>query len=230
MSARDTALAIIERARRDGRVTLAEHESKELVAAYGIPVNQGRLVEDEAGLEAACQAVGWPVALKASAADLAHKTEAGVVRLGLADMAAARQAWREIRQAAPRAPVLAQEMVSGQRELVMGLVRDAQMGPAVMFGLGGIFTEALKDFAFRLAPLEARDAREMLGEIRGKAILGALRGLPPADAEALAAMLVGLGRLGAELGDVAEVDLNPVILAGARPVAVDALVVLTPRA
>ena len=122
--------------------------------------------------------------------------------------------------------LLVQEMVKGSRELVIGMIRDAQFGPCVMFGLGGIFTEVLKDVSFRIAPLEKRDALEMAQEIKGAPILGAFRGMSPVDMDLLASMLINAGKLGLELDAVKEVDVNPLIISGNKPVAVDALVVL----
>jgi len=125
--------------------------------------------------------------------------------------------------------VLVQEMIKGQRELVVGLTRDPQFGPCVMFGLGGIFTEILKDISFRVAPLEKHDALEMMREIKGHKILDAVRGMPAADIDALADILIAVGRIGLENDDVKEIDINPLILQGSKPVAVDALVVLDPN-
>jgi acetyl-CoA synthetase (ADP-forming) len=110
------------------------------------------------------------------------------------------------------------------------MIRDAQFGPCVMFGLGGIFTEVLKDVSFRIAPLERRDALEMAQEIKGAPVLGAFRGMPPVDMELLVSMLINAGKLGMELEAVKEVDVNPLIISGNKPVAVDALVVLEDKA
>jgi len=117
-------------------------------------------------------------------------------------------------------------MVAGRRELAAGLVRDADFGPCVMFGLGGIFTEILHDVAFRKAPLDEPDALDLLQGIKGRRILEGARGLPPADRGELADLLIRLGRLGREHPAVEEIDLNPIILAGSRPVVADALIVL----
>ena len=122
--------------------------------------------------------------------------------------------------------VLVQQMIRGQRELVLGLTRDPQFGPCVMFGLGGIFTEVLNDTTFRVAPLEKRDALEMMQEIKARKILDAVRGMEAADRELLAQMLITVGRIGMENEKIKEIDINPVIISGGRPVAVDALVVL----
>jgi acetyl-CoA synthetase (ADP-forming) len=122
--------------------------------------------------------------------------------------------------------ILVQQMIKGSRELVIGMIRDAQFGPCVMFGLGGIFTEVLKDVSFRIAPLEKRDALEMAQEIKGSPILGAFRGMPAVDMELLSALLINAGKLGLENDAIKEVDANPLIISGNKPVVVDALVVL----
>jgi acetyl-CoA synthetase (ADP-forming) len=117
-------------------------------------------------------------------------------------------------------------MVRGSRELVVGMTRDPQFGPCVMFGLGGIYTEILRDVSFRVAPLEKRDALQMTQEIRGRKILESVRGMPPADMEALCRILIQVGQIGMEHGAIKEIDINPLILSGSQPVAVDALVIL----
>ena len=119
-----------------------------------------------------------------------------------------------------------QEMIKGSRELVVGLTRDAQFGPCVMFGLGGIFTEMLEDISFRVAPLKKQDALEMMREIRAHKILGAIRGMTAADLEMLAEILIRVGQIGMENEAIKEIDINPVILSRGKPIAVDALVVL----
>ena len=122
--------------------------------------------------------------------------------------------------------LLVQEMVKGSRELMVGMTRDAQFGPCVMFGLGGIFTEILKDVSFRVAPITKRDAFEMMEEIKARKILDEIRGMPAADREALSEILIKIGQVGLENESVKEIDVNPLILQESKPVAVDALVVL----
>ena len=223
-------MSIIETALKQGRTTLSEYESKQFLASYGLPVTREILVESEADLGPALKEVGFPLVLKGCSADVAHKTETGLIRLDLRSEDEARAAFGEIMAALPESggAVLVQEMVKGQRELVVGLTRDPQFGPSVMFGLGGIFTEVLHDVSFRVAPLERRDALEMMSEIRGAKILDAVRGMAPADRDKLAEILMAVGRIGLEHDAVGEIDINPLILKGADPVAVDALVVLTP--
>jgi acyl-CoA synthetase (NDP forming) len=223
------AKELIRNAQQEGRATLSEYEAKQLLAAYDIPVTQERLVRERAELAAAARQIGYPLVMKGCAARIAHKTEKNLVRVDVrneAEALACYDALMAAMAAEADAAVLVQEMVAGRRELVVGLTRDPQFGACVMFGLGGIFTEILKDITFRKAPLELRDAMEMMHEIKGHKILEAVRGMPAADTQALARILMQVGQIGLELDAVAEIDLNPVILSGARPVAVDALIVL----
>ncbi|MBP1632050.1 MAG: acetyl-CoA synthetase [Acidobacteria bacterium] len=223
-----TAAALLAAAAGRGQQALAEHEAKQVLAAYGLPVTREVLVTTREQAAAAAAQIGYPVVLKASSPAIPHKTERGLVRLGLPDATAALAAYDAIAAALQGLPggVLVQEMVPGPRELALGLVRDPTFGPCVMFGLGGILTEALGDVTFRRAPLAPEDARDMMEDIRGRGLLQAVRGLPAADRAALAEMLVALGTLGLEQEAVQEIDLNPVILAGARPIVADALIVL----
>jgi acetate---CoA ligase (ADP-forming) subunit beta len=210
--------------------TLSEHESKQLLAKAGIAIPDERLVESpDAAVQAAAD-LGFPVALKLCGRKIAHKTERGLVRLGLHDAASVRAA-AEALFAARRpedgdARVLVCRMVSGRREVIAGLVRDPQFGPCVMLGLGGIFAEALGDVAFAVAPLARGDAEDLIDALQYKRILGEFRGEPPVDRAALARVLETLGRIGAERADVRSIDINPLIVAGATPVVIDALVEL----
>jgi acetyl-CoA synthetase (ADP-forming) len=159
---------------------------------------------------------------------LSHKTESGLVRIDIRNEQEALSAFEEIKDGmkVPGGAVPVQEMVKGPRELVVGLTRDIQFGPCVMFGLGGIFTEILKDTAFRVAPLEREDALDMMQEIKARKILDAVRGMPAADTEQLADILIKVGKMGLENDSIKEIDINPIILSGPKPIAVDALVVL----
>lgn len=207
---------------------MSEHESKAFLAGRGIAATRETAAASLDAALAAAAALGYPVALKASGAELAHKTERGLVQLWLRGPEEVRAAWARLAAGlgAEPAEVLVQEMVGDPREFVAGLVRDPQYGPTVMFGLGGIYTEALKDVAFRVAPLSLADALDMQDELRGRALLEPQRGGPAADRQALAEVLVALGRLGLEEDALKEIDINPLKLgAGGRPLAVDALVV-----
>ncbi|MBI5583193.1 MAG: acetate--CoA ligase family protein [Deltaproteobacteria bacterium] len=217
----------IKQALARGAASLTEFESKQLLSGYGIPVTRElEASTPEAALQAAAE-IGYPVALKGAGVGLLHKTEAGLVHLNLKNAEEVAEAYGAVTGDPAVSQVLVQEMISGERELVAGLTRDPQFGPCVMFGLGGIFTEILKDVVFRVAPLSRWDARQMLEDLRGREILGALRGLPPADLEALAAILIALGRIGLENPELREIDINPLLIQGdGRPIAVDALIVL----
>jgi acyl-CoA synthetase (NDP forming) len=212
--------------------TLSEHESKAVLRAYGVPVAAERLAADADEAAAAAEAVGFPVALKLCGAAIAHKTERGLVRLGLADAAAVARAGREL--LALRRPddgdvaLLVAEMVHGRRELIAGVVRDPQFGPCVMLGLGGVLAEAVGDVAFAAAPVTGAEARHLVDGLRTARLLGPFRGEPAVDRDALAAVLVALGRLAVERPDVASVDVNPLVVRDGRPIAVDALVELGP--
>lgn len=223
------AVRIIERALEQKRKTLSEYEAKQVLAAYDIPVTKEILVTGKAQLDKGIKKIGFPLVMKGCSPDIAHKTEKGLIHVDIRTAAEAKKAYHEIKAAMEgfAGGVLIQEMVKGRRELVMGLTRDAQFGPCVMFGLGGIFTEILRDISFRRAPLNVHDAHEMMREIRGHKILDAVRGMEAADKKRLTDMLLKIGRIGLEIPSISEIDLNPVILSGANPVVVDALIVLS---
>jgi acetyltransferase len=209
--------------------TLSEHASKELLAHYGVPVSREALAKDAASAVAAAERLGLPVVVKLCGDAIAHKTERDLVRLGLASAEAVRAAASELlAKARPEdGPVelLVAEMVRGKRELIAGLVRDPQFGPCVLLGLGGIAAEALSDVVFAAAPLTRTEAKALVAKLRSANLFTSpWRGEPAVDLEALADVLVGLGKLGVERADVASVDLNPVLIANGKPMAVDALV------
>ncbi len=212
--------------RRDG--ALNEYDSKRLLQAYSIPVTEEYIATSlEQALEAA-RKIGYPVALKGSSRILTHKTEHRLIELGIESDDALSKAYAALweRGRGQLDGVLVQQMISGDRELVAGLIRDPQFGPCVMFGLGGIFTEVLKDVTFRVAPLLRRDALEMMDEIKAGKLLGPFRGKPSLDKDVMANILIHLGRIGLERPEIAEIDINPLIIRNGRPIAVDALVVL----
>ncbi|MEN8160622.1 MAG: acetate--CoA ligase family protein [Myxococcota bacterium] len=217
--------------------TLSEHESKALLAGFGVPLSREVLaITPEAAVDAATE-IGFPVVLKLCGDAIAHKTERGLVRLALGDAAAVRAAAAELLAAARpedgEVSLLVAEQVAGKRELIAGLVRDPQFGPCVVLGLGGILTEALGDVAFAAAPVTLDEARALVGRLRASHLVTKpFRGEPAGDVDAIAELLVALGRVGAERPDVASVDLNPVLLrtSDGAPVAVDALVELSERA
>lgn len=207
--------------------TLSESDSKKLLADHGVPVPDERLVAgpDEAGR--AAEEIGFPVVAKLCGQGIAHKTERGLVRLGLRDRAAVGEAATSLLAAATPADgpvqVLVGPMVSGTRELIAGLVRDPQFGPCVMIGVGGVLAEAIGDVAFRLAPLSRSEAEEMVEDLASQALLGPFRGEPEVDRSRLVDVILGLAALAAE-PDVVSADVNPLIVAEGVPTAVDALV------
>ncbi len=208
--------------------TLSEAESKSLVASYGIPVPDERIVPDAAAAADAARDIGFPVVLKLNGDAIAHKTERGLVRLNLTDAAAVEQAGAELlgRATQDDGPVslLVAPMLRGNRELIAGLHHDDQFGPTVMLGVGGILAEALGDVAFRLVPLAATDAEDLIDDLATQALLGEFRGEPAVDRAALVRVITGLADLASQRADVRSVDLNPLIVVDGHPVAVDALV------
>jgi acetyl-CoA synthetase (ADP-forming) len=220
-------LKIIQRAIAKGQKTLSEYESRLVIESAGVFVAAAALAKTKDKAIKEAEKIGYPVVMKGCSPELAHKTEAGMVVLNIANSEEAAQVYDELTVKVKHLDgVLVEKMVRGNREFVIGLSRDPQFGPCVMFGLGGIFTEALKDVTFRVAPLSNEDALEMIDEIKTKKLLGEFRGSPAVDRKALAKALIGVGELGIKYDSIAEIDINPLIICGDKPVAVDALVVL----
>lgn len=221
---------ILKNARRENRQTLSEFESKKLLKRYGVPVTPNVIVTKASEAVSEAEKIGFPVVLKGHGPRLTHKTERGLVRLNLQSPADVRRAFADISQAAGKdgEGCLVQPFISGRREFVAGLIRDAQFGPVVMFGLGGIFTEALDDTAFRIAPVDETQARRMIQEISSRTLLGNFRGEKAADLNQLVKVITGLSRLALAEPDIAEIDINPLIITPkGKALAVDALVVLS---
>lgn len=220
-------LNVIEKALKSGQKTLSEYESRQVIESAGVLVAAAALAKTKEEAIQEAEKMGYPVVMKGCSAELAHKTEAGMVALNINTSEEVAQVFDELSGKVKNLDgVLVEKMVKGSREFVIGLSRDPQFGPCVMFGMGGIFTEALKDVTFRVAPLTKEDALEMIDEIKTKKLLGEFRGSPAIDRDALAKALVGVGDLGIKYDAIAEIDINPLIVCGDKPVAVDALVVL----
>ncbi len=217
-----------------GSGALTEFQSKQVLAAYGIAVTREEVVTSAAAAARAAMAIGGPVVLKASSPDLGHKSDLGLVRVGLRSAGEVRAAYAElVDRAGEVAPgvaldgVLVAEMVEGGVEAVVGLSTDDLFGPTVMVGLGGVLVEVLGDVTFRVPPFDRREAERMVAELRGAALLGGVRGRPPADVDALVDVVMKVQRLGLDLaGEVAELDVNPLVVQpeGLGAVALDALV------
>lgn len=211
--------------------TLSEAASKELLGSYGVPFPEEHVVVSPDEAVAAAEAIGHPVVVKLGGAGIAHKTERGLVRLGLASADEVRDAARALLDAATaedgEVHLLVAPMLHATRELITGLHDDPRFGMTVMVGTGGILAEVVADVAFRLVPIEPVDAEEMIDDLALQALLGPFRGEPAVDRGALVRVLLGLSRAAEERGDIASVDVNPLLVVdGGRPVAVDALVEL----
>lgn len=208
--------------------TLSEADSKRLLATHGVTFPSERAVATAEEAVAAANDLGHPVVVKLGGAGIAHKTERGLVRLGLGDDAAVREAASALLSAATpddgEVHLLVAPMLRGSRELIAGLHHDDQFGMTVMLGIGGILAEALADVAFRLVPITRQDAHDMIDDLATQPLLGDVRGEPPVDREALADVLLGLSAAAEADASIVGADLNPLIVVDGRPVAVDALV------
>jgi len=208
--------------------TLSEADSKALLSGHGITFPDERLATTVAEAIAAAAEIGHPVVLKLGGDAIAHKTERGLVRLGLSDDDAVAQAATELLGAAGPADgevhLLVAPMLRGNRELIAGLHADPQFGMTVMLGLGGVLAEAVADVSFRLVPIDRIDAEAMIDDLRTQRLLGELRGEPEVDRDALVDVLLGLSRAAEADPTIVAADLNPLIVVDGRPVPVDALV------
>lgn len=220
---------IIDKAIREKRKNLTEYESKLLLKKYGLPVVEETVVADAEEAAARAQSLKSPVVLKALGTRLTHKTEMGLVKLGLNSAQEVSSAAMEMKKIAGSdlEGFLLQPQISGKREFVAGMFNDEQFGPVIMFGLGGVFTEALEDAVFRIAPIDEREALSMINGISSQKLLNAFRGEAAVDKASLAGALAGLSRVALENPDISEIDINPLIAGpDGRVTAVDALVVL----
>jgi succinyl-CoA synthetase beta subunit len=215
---------------RDERAvtTLSETKSKELLTKFGLTTPHERIVSTSGEAAEAAESIGFPVVAKLCGDAIAHKTERGLVRLGLNSAKEVTEAAESLFRAATPADgavqVLLAQMVRGRREFIAGVVRDPAFGPCVMLGVGGILAEAVEDVVFRVAPLSERDAFDMIEDLGSQKLLGAFRGEPEVDRGELARVLVGLSSFVMSRDDVESVDCNPLIIVDGRPVLVDALV------
>jgi acyl-CoA synthetase (NDP forming) len=218
---RDRVRRALRRVRDEGRVTMGDAEAWEIMDAYGIPTPKTMLARSPEEAARLAEEIGFPVAVKIASPDILHKTDVGGVRLNVATFAEVQEAFRlityRVSRYVPEAEIwgcLVQEMIVGGREVIVGMVRDPHFGPLMMFGLGGIYVEAIRDVAFRIAPFDRRDAREMIGEIKGYNLLRGVRGERPSDLEALAGAVLRLSQLVIDFPEIVELDLNPLIVLG----------------
>jgi acyl-CoA synthetase (NDP forming) len=226
--------SIVDRAKAGGRKVLTEVESKDILEEAGIPTARARLASTTDEAVAAAREVGFPVVLKIVSPDITHKSDIGGVKLNLGTPDEVKAAFDEIVAAAKKAQpdakvdgVSVQKMARPGIEVIMGMSQDAQFGPVLMFGLGGILVEVLKDVSFRLVPITPRDARQMIQEIKGRPLLEGYRGQEPADVEALEKLLLRLSDFVEKHPEIAELDLNPIFAYKDGAIAVDARIILS---
>ncbi len=226
---------IISRALSEGRTALLEPEAKELCSQYGIPVPKSRLAKSLEEAIRAAQEIGFPVAVKIVSEDILHKSDVGCVVVGVRSEEELEAAYRRVVGNAlrfnPRASirgVLVEEAVPKGVEVAVGGLRDPEFGPAIMFGLGGVFIEILRDVSFRVAPVSEEEAEEMMREVRGFKILQGYRGSEAVDLKALVKIIVGVSKMMVENEEISQMDLNPIIASRHGAKAVDARVILSP--
>jgi acyl-CoA synthetase (NDP forming) len=225
---------ILAKAREEKRTVLTEIEAKQILGEAGINCTDTRLAASKDEAVAISEEIGYPVVLKISSVDITHKSDAGGVKVNLPDKAAVEKAYEEIMASCtakhPDADiegVAVQGMAKPGTEVIIGMTKDPSFGPVLMFGLGGIFVEVLKDVAFRIVPLEKNDASEMIREIKGKKLLEGYRGEDPADIPFLEEMLLKLSQLVDAIQGIEEIDMNPVFAYQQGAVVVDARIILS---
>jgi acyl-CoA synthetase (NDP forming) len=226
--------AIIEAARSEGRTLLNEIEAKQLLEQAGVPVSRARLAKTKDGAVKMANELGYPIVLKIVSPQITHKSDVGGVALGLMSPVEVGEAFERVvanaKKAAPSATVegvAVQRMEQQGIEVIVGMTKDPQFGPVLMFGLGGIMVEILKDVAFRVVPIDERDARQMIHEIKGYPVLEGFRGHDPADVGKLEELLLKVSAFVEQHPEIAELDLNPVFAYKDGAIAVDARVVLS---
>jgi len=235
--AANTLAKAAERAKSEGRTVLTEIESKQVLAAAGIPVAEAHLATDAEEAAKAAKKVGFPVVIKIVSPDITHKSDVGGVRVGLGSKKEVRQAYAEMLEAVREKSaaggdariegVAVQAMAPAGTEVIVGVSKDPQFGHVIMFGLGGVLVEVLKDVAFRIVPLERRDARQIVREIKGYPVLEGVRGQAPADVAALESLILKLSEFVEANPQIEELDLNPVFVYADGLIAVDARIVVS---
>ncbi len=227
------AVMIMDRAQSEGRMSLDQDEALALLAAYDVPIAAARIAADRDDAVAAAEAMGYPVVLKLVSPDISHKTEVGGVKVNLQDAAAVRDAYDAVMEQAGAARpdarlegVLLQKMHTGGVETIVGGSRDPGFGALVMFGLGGVFVEAMQDVAFRVAPLTPPDATDLVGAIRGQTLLNGFRGQAAVDRAAIERVIMEVSRLCVDFPVIAELDINPLLVTSDGAIALDARVSL----
>jgi len=224
---------IFNEARKEKRKYLLETEAKTICMEYGIPVTKFKLAKSKQEAMKFANEIGYPIVLKIASPDIIHKFDVGGVMLNLKNQAEVKDAYNQIlanvkrhKSDAKIIGIVVQEMAAPSTEVIVGATKDPQFGPALMFGLGGIFVEVLKDVTFRIAPITEEDAREMITEVKTYPILKGYRGQPPADIEAIVKILLNTSKLVMAHQEIKELDLNPIIVYERGAKTVDARIIL----
>ena len=224
---------IISKVRSEGRKALLETEAKTICTEYDIPVTMFKLAKNEEEAIRFAEQIGFPVVLKIVSPDIIHKSDAGGVKVNLKSAKEVRSSYKEILEnaekydaAAQIMGVLVQEMAPQSTEVIVGAVKDKQFGQTLMFGLGGIFVELLKDVTFRIAPITQADALEMITGVKAYPLLTGYRNTPPSDIDAITSVLLNTSRLVMDFPEVKELDLNPVLAYEKGVKTVDARIIL----
>lgn len=225
--------SIFAAARKEGRKYLLESEAKTVCMEYDIPVTKFEVARNEAEAVKFAETIGYPVVLKIVSPEIIHKSDVGGVVVGLNSAKEVREAYKQIlknvKKHKPDAKIvgiLVQEMAPASTEVIVGAIKDPQFGPALMFGLGGIFVEVLKDVTFRIAPITENEAQEMITEVKAYPLLKGYRNMPPADMEAIVKILVNTSKLVMEHQEIKELDLNPIMVYKNGAKTVDARIIL----
>ena len=224
---------IFNNAKREGRKFLLEPEAKTICKMYNIPVTDFKVAKNEDEVVKFSREIGFPVVLKIVSPDVIHKSDVGGVIIDLKSEEAVRKAYRQIienvKKYKPEAKItgiLVQEMAPPSTEVIVGSIKDPQFGPALMFGLGGIFVEVLKDVTFRIAPITEDDAREMITEVKAYPLLKGYRNMPPADIDAIIKIILNTSKLVMEHQEIKELDFNPIMVYEKGAKTVDARIIL----
>lgn len=233
MSEKSTVREIFKKVKDGGRKILTEYESKEVLRAYGIHTTVEELATSAEEAATIASKIGFPVVLKIHSPDVTHKTDAGGVKLDLKDAEAVKKAFNEIidnvKRHKPEAVIegtIVQNMAARGREIIVGVTKDPQFGPMIMFGLGGIFVEVLRDVSFRLPPIDKKEAINMMAEIKGYPILKGVRGIQPADIDSAADVIEKTSKMVMDLPEITELDMNPIFVYEKGLIVVDARILI----
>lgn len=229
----ESVAGLFETAKAEGRDFLYEHEAKALLGKYGMPITVIKVVETEDDAVEAAEEIGYPVVLKIVSPQVLHKSDAGGVIVNIGDEDSVREGYRRIIENVKRnvpdaeiTGILVQEMAPNSTEVIVGSTNDPTFGPTIMFGLGGIFVEILEDVSFRIAPIERRDAEDMIREINAYKILEGARGNPKVDQETLVDILLSTSKMLMDCPEIKELDMNPILAYEDGAKIVDARIIL----